>query len=128
MTVVNVKVSEMNRQEIKSRINSLSAEQRILRSEFKTVHFVGTRVLSSSGANAHWNHYVNGKELRKLHTIMALLHGKTHEQIERKVRKGNELDKWVLQEIHETVAAIQESERIAQEKWKSEHNVSAVGV
>lgn len=79
---------------LKIDIKKLAEGQAALRSQRKTINFVGERVLNAG--QAFFQHKANRHQLRLLYTIQQLLKGKTLEQIEPK-SKGDKLPLSVYQ-------------------------------
>lgn len=66
---------------LKSQIKSLSAEQKELKNQRKTVHIVGERTMEPY--KARWEHEKNRYKLRNMFAAYAILRGKELETVDK---------------------------------------------
>lgn len=82
---------------LKGKLKALAREIQIAKPQRKTHHFTGERTISPSKARTLCIR--NKYQFRHMHIAYCELRGKTREQIEPHVRKGNEPNEMYIQKI-----------------------------
>jgi len=97
-TIVKINVAKM-----KADIKVKAEEQKFLKNQRKTVHFVGERKMPAK--DAWYKHQTNREDLRMMYAAYGIARGKTFQQIEKRYDLHNEHP---LQKYQKTIDRILE--------------------